>query len=321
MGNRAGSTGSASQLGQLEDPAGRGCRGRVAVRRASGISGRRDGRGARRRSHTGIQQQHGRTRLCRTANGTAPTVSSCIIAIIPGGAGRPPLLCLHGLTRNARDFDAAGRAVRRRLAGDRSRDARARRQRICARRVQLSACRTMSTTSLRCCASSMCGPVAIIGTSLGGLMAMLIAQRGRPGRSPAAVLNDIGPVLEPAGLERIRDYVGQGAQFRDLDARRARAAREQAPRRIPTTTCRDWLAFAKRVMVHQQQRPHRVRLRHEDRRAVRQRGSTASMLDLWPAFRALAGKPLLVVRGELSDLLSAGHARHGCRPRCRAPGR
>ncbi len=84
--------------------------------------------------------------------------------------------------------------------------------------------------------------VALIGTSLGGIMTMLLAMQA-PERIAGAVLNDIGPVLEPAGLARILGYVGQGRSFPTW-MHAARGLEEiQARSPIRTTSISDWLGW------------------------------------------------------------------------------
>ena len=85
----------------------------------------------------------------------------------------------------------------------------------------------------------------VIGTSLGGLMTMIMAVL-RPGLLQAAVLNDIGPIVESAGLERIKAYVGCSEPPRDWNeaAATARAINGLA---FPDYTDADWLRFARRT--------------------------------------------------------------------------
>jgi pimeloyl-ACP methyl ester carboxylesterase len=146
------------------------------------------------------------------------------------------------------------------------------------------------------------GPVAVIGTSMGGLMAMTMAASGA---WPLAgvVLNDIGPELDPVGLARIGEYVGQGGSFATW-MHAARHLREMAGAAHPDYAMSDWLGFAKRVMCVGSS--GRIAFDYDMKIAEPFAAPEAVVPgDLWPAFRALAGNPLLVLRGELSDLLSA----------------
>ena len=131
---------------------------------------------------------------------------------------------------------------------------------------------------------------------------MLLAASD-PNRIAGAVLNDIGPVIEPAGLERISEYVGQGRSFPTW-MHAARATAETHKHAFPDYEIADWLAMAKRLMI----------LGGSDRIVfdydmkigeVFSQPAPESPADLWLPFKALAGCPVLALRGELSDILSA----------------
>jgi pimeloyl-ACP methyl ester carboxylesterase len=143
----------------------------------------------------------------------------------------------------------------------------------------------------------------MLGTSLGGIVIMLLAAAA-PGRIAAAVLNDVGPEVEAAGLARIRDYVGQGRSFPTW-MHAARSLKEQAGMAYPDYAIADWLRLAKRLMVVGP--GGRIAFDYDMRIAepfTRPEGSAP--VDMWPAFRALAGRPVLALRGGLSDILSGG---------------
>jgi pimeloyl-ACP methyl ester carboxylesterase len=129
----------------------------------------------------------------------------------PSAAARPPLLCIPGLTRNCRDFEPVAEA----FAGEHrviAIDLRGRGQSDYARdpasymplQYVADVAALLDQAGLR--------RVVAIGTSLGGIVTMLLALTA-PERIAGAVLNDIGPEIDPAGLARIRDYVGQGRSF------------------------------------------------------------------------------------------------------------
>lgn len=143
----------------------------------------------------------------------------------------------------------------------------------------------------------------LIGTSMGGLIAMIMAAT-KPERVSAIVFNDVGPHLDAAGLKRIGGYVGPGGAFPDW---RAAAARCEAINRsaFPDFTAADWDAFARRTC--REGEDGSVALAYDP--AIAQGFLTeggAGQPDLWPLWQALGGKPVLVLRGVLSDLLSAG---------------
>jgi pimeloyl-ACP methyl ester carboxylesterase len=217
-----------------------------------------------------------------------------------GSGDRPPLLCLHGLTRNARDFEPlaerfAGQwrlvvpEMRGRGHSEYARDAASYNLNIYVADV-VALLRQLG-----------CGPVAIVGTSMGGLMAMTMAAT-TAWPLAAVVLNDIGPDLEPAGLTRILEHVGQGGSY-ETWMHAARHLREQGGSQHPSFGIGDWLAFAKRVMVVGGN--GRIVFDYDMRIAEPLHASGGGVPDLWPAFSALGGVPVLVIRGAESDLLSA----------------
>jgi pimeloyl-ACP methyl ester carboxylesterase len=140
-----------------------------------------------------------------------------------------------------------------------------------------------------------------IGTSLGGLLTMILAMNG-PQRIAAAVLNDIGPAVEASGLARIRDYVGQGRSFPTW-MHAARSLEESQADAFPDFQISDWLAMAKRCMAVGDN--GRIHFDYDMKIAEpfsRPEGAVGA--DLWPALDALAGRPVLLLRGEKSDILS-----------------
>ncbi|WP_206436021.1 alpha/beta fold hydrolase [Altericroceibacterium xinjiangense] len=150
----------------------------------------------------------------------------------------------------------------------------------------------------------------LIGTSMGGLMAMIMASM-QPDRIPAIVLNDIGPEIDPAGLRRIAGYVGPGEPFATWAeaAARCKAINQDA---FPDFTGRDWNDFAQRTC--REGEDGRIAFAYDPAIAAgfQNEGGVAPP-DLWPLWDALAAVPVLLLRGELSDLLSAGTARQMAR--------
>ena len=216
-----------------------------------------------------------------------------------GGEGRPPLLCLHGLTRNARDFEP----LAERFAGEWRLivpDMRGRGHSEYARDAANYALAAYVDDVVRLLRQLDCGPVIVVGTSMGGMMAAAMAAT-KAWPIAAVVLNDIGPELEPAGVGRIREYVGQGGSF-ETWMHAARHLRELAGSAHPDFAIGDWLAFAKRVMVVAGN--GRIVFDYDMKIAEPFNAPAVADLDLWPAFRELAGLPALVLRGELSELLS-----------------
>lgn len=215
-------------------------------------------------------------------------------------ADRPPIICLHGLTRNARDFEDLAAA----LAGEWRvicPDLRGRGDSGYARNWA-----TYQPVQYINDLRALLDQAAIdrfvaIGTSLGGLMTMLLAMM-EPERIVGVVLNDVGPVLSPEGLARIAEYVGQGRNFPTW-MHAARALEETHAPANPGFGTADWLRMAKRVMTLGGN--GRIVFDYDMKIAEPfARAPVGPAGDLWPGFEALAGKPLLMIRGALSDLLT-----------------
>jgi pimeloyl-ACP methyl ester carboxylesterase len=219
----------------------------------------------------------------------------------PGRADRPPVLCIPGLTRNCRDFEPVAEG----LAGEWRvicLDLRGRGQSDYARDSASYQPLQYASDVLALLDHLEIDRVALIGTSLGGIIAMLLAMQA-PERLAGVVLNDIGPAIEPTGLARILSHVGQGRSFPTW-MHAARGLREIGEIAHPDFAIGDWLKAAKRVMAIGP--GGRIAFDYDMKIAEPLHAAAGSApVDLWPAFRALAGRPVLAIRGELSDLLSA----------------
>lgn len=218
----------------------------------------------------------------------------------PGPRDKPPLLCLHGLTRNARDFDAFAKrhsprwrvvALDFRGRGGSDYDP------LPARYNPLTYARDVLELL-----DALEAPNAVfVGTSLGGLVTMTIAATA-PQRIAASILNDVGPELSDVGLERIRSYVGKAASFRSWDEAADSIAASQGPA-FPRYGHADWVAMARRNC---RERNGEIVFDYDMAIALPfETQGPKPKVDLWPMFKALGQHPLLVVRGELSDLLGA----------------
>ena len=221
-----------------------------------------------------------------------------------GDASRPPILCIPGLTRNARDFEG----VADRLAGDWRLiciELRGRGESAYAKDPMTYVPLTYLQDIEALIGELKLERFILFGTSLGGLMTMLLSMSGQ-GRIAAALLNDIGPVIETRGLDHIRSYVGKPQNWPTwLHA--ARELAEAQRDRYPDWPIDDWLVFAKRLC--KLNASGRVVLDYDMRIAepFRMPGGESGF-DLWNAFAGLKGIPSLVLRGELSDLLSEATA-------------
>jgi pimeloyl-ACP methyl ester carboxylesterase len=222
----------------------------------------------------------------------------------PGPADRPPILCLPGLTRNARDFEG--------LAARLSPEWRVIAVELRGRGESGYAKDPMSYVPLaylqdveRLIDELKLDRIVAFGTSLGGILTMLMAATGRPPLA-GVLLNDVGPELDRAGLDRIRGYVGRPAQYPTW-MHAARAVAEANASVYPTYAVEDWLAMAKRL--HRLTSAGRIVLDYDMKIAepFRVPGNEAGP-DMWQAFAALRTIPTLVVRGDRSDILSAAVA-------------
>ncbi len=215
-------------------------------------------------------------------------------------SGRPPIVCLPGLTRNARDFED--------LADHLSEnwrvicvDLRGRGESAYAKDPLSYVPLTYVQDVEALLAQEGVDEFVAFGTSLGGIISMLLAST-RPGRIKGLLLNDIGPEINPQGLERIRGYVGQGRSFATW-MHSARWLNEDFAEIYPAFTVHDWLTLAKRMM--KVTGSGRIVLDYDMRIAepFAMPGGEAGV-DLWPAFNALTNIPMLLVRGQKSDLLT-----------------
>ncbi|SFI10916.1 alpha/beta fold hydrolase [Albimonas pacifica] len=222
--------------------------------------------------------------------------------------GPLPVLCLPGLTRNHADFAA----VAERLSPSR------RVIRLDSRGRGVSDHADPATYDLP---TETADAVALldhlgiekavfVGTSRGGMITMLAAVTA-PGRIAAAVLNDIGPEIDQAGLDRIKGYVGKAPAARTLDEL-AVALEADGRAGAPTLTRADWTRIAEAVA---EETPDGVAFKYDLRLGEAMAAQNAALEarlaeggaapDLWPLFQALAQVPVLVLRGANSDILSA----------------
>jgi pimeloyl-ACP methyl ester carboxylesterase len=144
-----------------------------------------------------------------------------------------------------------------------------------------------------------------IGTSMGGIITMVLATIA-PDRVAASVLNDVGPKLSAAGLARIASYVGRTQPVASWEAA-ADKAREIVGQAYPQR--RDdmafWTAFAKRTFHQRDDGLIETDYDPNIALAFADFDEEAPPPDLTPLFAALAAKPMLSVRGGISDLFGA----------------
>jgi pimeloyl-ACP methyl ester carboxylesterase len=216
------------------------------------------------------------------------------------GSAKLPVLCMHGLTRNARDFAGLAEqiaATRRVIVPE----MRGRGQSDYAPDSDSYTPVTYVQDVEKLLAEQGITRFIAIGTSMGGLMTMLMAH-AQPGRLAAVVMNDIGPEVNASGLARISGYVGQGRSYPTW-VHAARGLAEAHGAAFPTYDLDQWLEMAKRTMVVTQN----GRISFDYDMSIAEpfgKPGNAAPPNLWLAFEALRDVPMLLVRGGLSDLLS-----------------
>jgi pimeloyl-ACP methyl ester carboxylesterase len=219
----------------------------------------------------------------------------------PGSADKPPVLCFPGLTRNARDYAP----LAERLAGERRVilvEFRGRGESAYAKDPMSYVPLTYLQDVEALLVELGIERLVAVGTSLGGLVTMLLAATDG-GKLAGVVLNDVGPEIDQAGLARIRTYVGK-AVWHPTWMHAARAVAEGNADVYPDYGIEDWLRMAKRL--YRVNSSGRIVLDYDMKIAepFRVPGNEAGP-DMWPTIDALKGKPVLIVRGERSDILSA----------------
>lgn len=212
---------------------------------------------------------------------------------------RTPVICVHGLTRNSHDFDV--------LASSLSRD----RLVICpdiVGRGQSDRLKDPAFYDYPQYAADMTnliseiggGPVDWVGTSMGGLIGMMLAAMpSTPIRR--FVINDVGPYLEAAALERIGTYTGLAEEFSSLDELEDYLRKVHAP--FAPMTDKNWQDMARHGAEQTDEGRYRLNYDPKIGDALRDK-LTGEDVDLWPLWLAISC-PVLLFRGGQSDLLSA----------------
>jgi len=219
------------------------------------------------------------------------------------GAATLAVVCLPALTRTVADFDALAPA----LAANGGRrvvalDSRGRGRSDYDRNPENYNLLVELGDLVAVLTALAVGPAIFIGSSRGGLLAMQLAV-AHPTAIAGIVLHDIGPVIEPKGLARLRSYVGKMPQPRSF-AEGAEILRQLFHAQFPNVTAEQWLASAERAW----QMRGGAFVPTYDLRLSR----TLAAIDieqplpaLWNEFDALKRLPMLVIHGARSDILSA----------------
>jgi pimeloyl-ACP methyl ester carboxylesterase len=219
-------------------------------------------------------------------------------------APRLPVVCLPGLARTAADFEALATA----LAADAQRprrvvavDYRGRGQSGYDRNPGNYNFQNEMADVIAVVTALDATPALFVGTSRGGILAMMLAAQ-RPTALAGVVLNDIGPVIEPKGLMRIKGYVGKLPQPRNFEEG-AEILRRLFSAQFPKQTDEDWLVAAQRTFKEE----NGVLVPTYDPRlsqTLEGVGFDRPLPTLWKEFDALANVPVMVIRGALSDILT-----------------
>lgn len=215
-------------------------------------------------------------------------------------AGRLPVVCLPGLSRNARDFHRFALAVpdRRVVALDYRGRGGSAYDPDPANYIVPVECRDVLTV----CDALGIERAIFVGTSRGGVILHILAKV-RPELVAAGILNDIGPEIEGAGLMEIRDYLSRPGTYASF-AEAADALASLHGETFPALDRADWLEMAEALHA-----PRDGRIVPDFDPALTAQlhaiDFSRPLPTLWPQYELLAARPLLVVRGELSRLFTA----------------
>lgn len=217
-----------------------------------------------------------------------------------------PIVCLPGLTRTTEDFGPLARALafggktRRRVL---ALDYRGRGQSEFDKDWNNYNIGVENADILAVLTAAEVSKAIVIGTSRGGLHAMTFAAT-RPTLLKAVVLNDVGPIVEPLGLMRIKSYVGKLPAPRNW-AEAVDILKTTMSAHFSGLSAQDWEAYARMTFA---EKDGRIVPRSDPKLAktLEAVGPDMPRIELWPQFEAMAQAPVLVIRGENSDLLSEG---------------
>ena len=218
------------------------------------------------------------------------------------GEARLPVICLHGLTRNSKDFEELSPLI---AAGGRRvivPDVRGRGQSDRDPNPANYVPDTYARDIIKLLDELGIGRAVFIGTSMGGIMTLAISGMRRR-LVAAAVLNDVGPQVGTVGIERIKSYVGKKVDIGSWDdaADYLRSINGVA---FPDNTEADWATFARRTFAEKAGVPV-LDYDPQIMQPLNQNRYKAMTFIAWFLFKRLARTvPFLLIRGELSDLLS-----------------
>lgn len=214
--------------------------------------------------------------------------------------GAPVVLCMAGLTRNAKDFQYIANHL-----ADRCRlicvDQRGRGLSEWDPDPSRYSPVTYVGDMMALLGHLGLDQIITIGTSLGGLMTIMMNAM-HPGVIKAAVINDIGPEIDPAGIARIKSYVGVGTPPETWDQAYA-AVKAANPNVYPNFTNDDWEDFTRLLFADDGGKPV-AQYDPAIRKNFDANDDQAAPV-LWPVFKMMHSIPMVVLRGALSDILAA----------------
>ena len=217
----------------------------------------------------------------------------------PGDDTKLPVICVPGLTRNARDFAHLGEHVegQRRIIMI---NLRGRGDSEYAKDSTSYHPKQYVSDIVKLMDEQKIPKAIFFGTSLGGIITMVMAKK-YPEKVAAALLNDIGPETDKAGLERIASHVGQGRSY-ETWVHVARDIAAESKDIFPDYALNDWVAFAKKL--YRMTSSGRIKSDYDMKIAEPFDSKGGGSEALWNALESMKDMPTMIVRGELSDLFS-----------------
>lgn len=217
----------------------------------------------------------------------------------PGDDAKTPIICVHGLTRNVRDFAHLGdwlKGSRRIIMVN----LRGRGDSEYAKDSATYNPKTYVADVVKLMDEIALSKAVFFGTSLGGVITMIMAS-WHPERVAGAMLNDIGPDVDQRGLDRISENLGQGRSF-ETWAHAARDKAEDSGGIYPDYSLKDWIAFVKKL--YRMNSSGRIKLDYDMKISEPFEGKGGGNEAVWRALESLENVPTLILRGALSDLFS-----------------
>jgi pimeloyl-ACP methyl ester carboxylesterase len=219
-------------------------------------------------------------------------------------AATVPVVCLPGLTRTTADFDALAPALAYGRLGRRvvAIDSRGRGRSEYDSNPQNYNLTVELADVVSVLTAIEMGQAVFVGSSRGGLLSMLLAV-AHPTALAGVVLHDIGPVIEPKGLARIKSYIGRLPRPSSF-AEGAEILKRLFDVQFPKLTADQWLTAAHHTWKTED---GKLALTYDERlaRALADFDPERPLPPMWNEFDALARLPILVIRGANSDILSS----------------